>query len=51
MEEKLADKSVLVNQRMKSTRLRPESVVACLGWKHLKKKKGRKEGRHGGQPE
>ena len=43
MEEKLADKSGLVNQRMKSTRLRPERIVACLAWWHKKK-----EGRHSG---
>lgn len=29
---------------MKSRRLRPEKVVACLGWPDKK----RKEGRHGG---
>lgn len=40
MEKKMADKSVLDNQRIKSRRLRPETAESCLGWPEKKMKEG-----------
>ena len=40
MEKKLADKSGLDNQRIKSRRLRPERAESCLRWPEKKRKEG-----------